>query len=131
VIDTEAGRAIVLGIGINLTNNAFPEELIGQAISVQEATGLRPNREAILSALLPALSRWYALLHEPDGTGKLIAAWISRSSYADGRLVKVQNGDEVIVGITRGLEADGALRLETEGTITTLRAGDVVSVRAN
>jgi len=130
VIDTELGRAIVLGIGVNLTSRAFPEELSAQAISVEEATGRPSERETILSALLPALSRWYALLQEPDGGKRLVAAWMSRSSYAEGRVVKVQNGDEMIVGVTRGVESDGALRLETKaGTITTVRAGDVVSVR--
>ena len=41
------------------------------------------------------------------------------------------NGDEMVSGITRGLEADGALRLETETGLISLRAGDVVSVRSS
>ena len=79
-----------------------------------EATGRPPEREAVLSALVSALSRWYVLLHESDGPEKVLADWTSRSSYASGRLVNVVNGDEMVSGITRGLEADGALRLETE-----------------
>jgi biotin-(acetyl-CoA carboxylase) ligase len=56
---------------------------------------------------------------------------MSRSSYGEGKLVRVTNGDERLTGITRGLEKDGALRLETEsGVIKTIRAGDVVQVRA-
>jgi len=45
-------------------------------------------------------------------------------------VVQVANGDEVWQGITRGVESDGALRLETETEgIKLVRAGDV-SVRA-
>jgi BirA family transcriptional regulator, biotin operon repressor / biotin---[acetyl-CoA-carboxylase] ligase len=51
-IETPAGRAVVLGIGINLTPQAFPEELKTVATSVWEATGRQPERETILAALL-------------------------------------------------------------------------------
>ena len=130
-IETNAGRALVIGIGINLTREAFPEELAERATSVAEITNQRPERETILAALLQAISRWYSLLQESDGSRKIVAAWVSRSSYAEGKLVKVINGDETLRGITRGVEDDGALRLETEANgIRVIRSGDVVSVRA-
>ena len=126
-IETSAGRAVILGIGINLTQNAYPPELANVATSVSEATGQNPDRETILAALLPALSRWYALLNEPE---KIVAAWCSRSSYANGKLVQVSNGDEVWQGTTCGVEHDGALRLGTaSGEIKLVRAGDVYGVR--
>ena len=128
-IETPTGRAVVVGIGINLTNNAFPAALTGVATSVAQESGHQPERETILAALLAALARWYSLLHEPDGAEKIVAAWASRSSYASDKLVQVTNGDEVVQGITRGIENDGALRLETAQGIQLIRAGDVTSVR--
>ena len=128
-IDTPAGRAVVLGIGINLTNEAFPAELIDVATSVTNESGRAAEREAILAALLQALARWYSLLQEPDGAEKIVAAWSSRSSYATGKLVQVTNGAETLRGLTRGIENDGALRLETAQGIQLIRAGDVTSVR--
>src|ERR1043165_5867810 len=128
-IDTPAGRAVILGIGINLTQNAFPPELANVATSVSDATGGHIERETILAALLSALSRWYALLNEPE---KIVAAWCSRSSYASGKLVQVSNGDDVWQGTTCGVERDGALRLGTaNGEIKLVRAGDVYSVRSS
>ena len=127
-IETPSGRAVVVGIGINLTNDAFPRELVDVATSVANESGGRPEREAILTALLSALARWYALLHEPEGAEKIVAAWSSRCSYASGKLVRVANGDEVLQGVTRGVENDGALRLETAQGIQLIRAGDVTSV---
>ena len=128
-IETPAGRAVVVGIGINLTNNAFPQDLINVATSVAQEAGRQPEREAILAALLSALARWYSLLHEPDGAEKIVAVWTSRSSYAADKLVRVTNGDEVLQGITCGVDNDGALRLETPQGIQLIRAGDVTSVR--
>ena len=102
------------------------------ATSVSEATGGQPEREAILAALLRALSRWYSLLNEPGGREKIVAAWSSRSSYATGKVVQVSNGDELWQGVTCGVERDGALRLDTgNGEIKLVRAGDVSSVRAS
>src|SRR5215218_2405037 len=122
-IDTSAGRAVILGIGINLTENAFPPELANVATSVAEATGRAPDREQVLAALLDALSRWYSRLAAP---GQIIDAWSNRSSYALGKLVQVNNGDDVWQGTTCGVEPDGALRLRTTGgEIKVVRAGDV------
>lgn len=128
-IETPTGRAVVLGIGINLTNDAFPNDLISVATSVANESGRAPEREAILTSLLNALSRWYSLLHEPDGPEKIVAAWASRSSYATDKFVQVKNGEETLQGHTRGIESDGALRLETAQGIQLIRAGDVTSVR--
>ena len=126
-IDTSAGRAVIVGIGINLTQDAFPPELANVATSVAEVTGQPPDREQILAALLDALSRWYSVLDEP---GRIVDAWSNRSSYAIGKLVQVSNGDDVWQGTTCGVEPDGALRLRTSsGEIKLVRAGDVSSIR--
>jgi BirA family biotin operon repressor/biotin-[acetyl-CoA-carboxylase] ligase len=128
-IDTPAGRAVILGIGINLTENAFPPELANVATSVAEAMGCAPDREQILAALLDALSRWYSRFDEPE---QIVDAWSNRSSYATGKLVQVSNGDDVWQGTTCGLEADGALRLRTaNGEIKLVRAGDVYRIRSS
>ena len=124
-IDTPEGRAVIVGIGINLTPSAFPE-----ATSVAEATGRRADREAILTALLTALARWYSLLSETGGREKIVAAWSNRSSFANGKFVQVNNGDEAWQGTTCGLEPDGALRLRTvDGELKLVRAGDVHTLR--
>jgi len=132
-IDTPAGRAVIVGIGINLTQNAFPPQLANVATSVAEATGQAMShvvdRERILAVLLDALSRWYSLLDEPE---RIVDAWSNRSSYAIGKLVQVSNGDDVWQGTTSGIERDGALRLRTtSGEIKLVRAGDVYRIRAS
>ncbi len=126
-IETPAGRAVILGIGINLTQDAFPAELANVATSVAASTGRGPDRETILTALLASLSHWYPRLSEP---GMIIDAWSNRSSYAVGKLVKVSNADEIWKGTTCGLESDGALRVQMmSGEIKLVRAGDVYSIR--
>ena len=130
VVESQRGRAVILGIGINLKREAFPDELANVATSVSEATGSKVDREPILAALVQSLTRWYSLLHDEDGPRRILATWESRSSFAEGKRVKVVNGEEMVHGMTRGLESDGALKLELDsGEFMSVRAGDV-SVRA-
>jgi len=129
-IETEAGRAAIVGIGINLNDRALSPELRGTATSIEAATGNVPDTETVLRALAHHLSRRYEELHEATGPAAILRAWAAASSYAAGRRVRVTLNDEVIEGTTRGLEPDGALCVETEaGETEIVRAGDVVAVR--
>ena len=131
-VETPEGRAVIVGIGINLTAEAYPENLSRYATSVAEQTGSSADREVLMASLQSSLSRWYQSLQKENGDTTVLREWISRSPYADGKLVDVVNGEEVFRGITRGIEVDGALRVETANDqIRVVRAGDVVSVRAS
>jgi len=129
--ETPLGRACVLGVGVNLGDRAFPPELAGLATSVEAETGRAPDPETLLRALTRALGGWYATLGREGGPARVVAAWESRSSYARGARVRVRLAEETFDGLTRGLEPDGALRVETDARLVRLvRAGDVEAVRA-
>ncbi|HBB89571.1 MAG TPA: biotin--[acetyl-CoA-carboxylase] ligase [Blastocatellia bacterium] len=129
-VDTPSGRAVVVGIGINLTQNAFPPELETIATSVEAVTGASPELANLLAALVRELATHYDVLNGPGGNAEIIREWCMRSSYCEGKMIRVTDGGETVVGTTRGLERDGALRVETDdGEIRVLRAGDVSSVR--
>ena len=129
-IETDAGRAVVVGIGINLTADAFSAELGALATSVQDAGGAMPDAERLLHSLIRALTVRYESLQTIDGPAAIRREWTDRSSYASGKRVNVACGSEAFAGTTRGLESDGALRVETDaGEIKVVRAGDVTSVR--
>jgi len=128
-VETPMGRAVVVGIGINLTKDSFPEELELVATSVETATGRRHDFETLLGALIAALEKHYAALREADGPEAIMREWCARSSYAEGKLIRVVESNETLVGTTRGLERDGALRVETPTGIRLVHTGDVTSVR--
>jgi BirA family biotin operon repressor/biotin-[acetyl-CoA-carboxylase] ligase len=131
-IETDAGRAVIVGIGINLTMEAFPVELRNVATSIDAATGKTPETETILQSLIGAFARRYEMFQTANGPGDIIRDWSNRSTYAQGKKVSIVNGSETFAGVTRGLESDGALRVETDtGEIKVVRAGDVTSVRSS
>ncbi|MBC7931392.1 MAG: biotin--[acetyl-CoA-carboxylase] ligase [Rubrivivax sp.] len=128
--ETPQGRAVVVGIGINLTNRAFPPEILATATSVEEQTGQTPDAERLLLSLTRALSRRYEMLDAEGGASHVVREWEAASSFAHDRRVRVALGGETFEGITRGLEPDGALRVEThDGQVRIVRAGDVTALR--
>jgi BirA family biotin operon repressor/biotin-[acetyl-CoA-carboxylase] ligase len=131
-VDTDAGYAVVVGVGINLYHDSFPTELTGTATSVEQETGSKPDFEVILNELINAIARRYVLLQTGKGSEQTIREWCARSSYARGKPVRVEAGAEVFAGVTDGLEDDGGLRVVLETMeVRIVRAGDVQSIRAN
>ena len=129
-VETSLGRAVVVGIGINLTSKAFPQDLYEVATSVEAVTGKHPDLEVIVEALVRSLKANYKLLQHPGGPQVIVKEWCGRSSYATGKWIRVSENNENFSGTTRGLEPDGALRVETDdGQIRIVRAGDVTVVR--
>jgi BirA family biotin operon repressor/biotin-[acetyl-CoA-carboxylase] ligase len=130
-VETADGTALVLGIGINLTSENFPSELSELATSIASVTNRPFDREALIAALIESLTRRYEMLYSDDGCQQTIRDWSSHSSYAYDCQVRVALHDQSFEGVTRGLEPDGALRVETsKGAVKIVRAGDVTALRA-
>jgi len=130
-LETGIGLAAIVGIGINLRADSLPETVSDMATSVEAATGALPDSTRILEVLVKAIGERYDLLQTPPGREHMIREWCANSSYAMGRRVRVTLGNDTFEGTTRGLESDGALRVETSnGRIRIVRAGDVTALRA-
>jgi BirA family biotin operon repressor/biotin-[acetyl-CoA-carboxylase] ligase len=129
-VETKKGQAAIVGVGINLKADSLPATVSDLAISVEEATGQGTDSSKVLAELLPALDERYQLLHSPMGREHTIREWCANSSYAIGRQVRVALEHGTFDGTTRGLESDGALRVEVpDGKIRLVRAGDVTALR--
>jgi BirA family biotin operon repressor/biotin-[acetyl-CoA-carboxylase] ligase len=108
----------VLGIGLNVTTEAFPPELEETATSLRLA-GVRATPEEVLGGLLESLSDW---LRAPPES--VLAAWRSRDALR-GERVRWSGGE----GIADGIDDSGSLRVETGNGPVTLDAGEVHLLR--
>jgi len=128
--ETPIGLAVIVGIGINLKSSNFPPEIAGIATSIEAETNKTADVENLLENLTGNFDKFYRILNEETGAEKIRLAWAQRSSYFTGKKVKAALENETIFGTTRGIEEDGALRIELEsGEIRIIRAGDVESLR--
>ena len=127
-VETEKSIAVIVGIGINLKSSNFPPELAETATSIEFETGAAPNLDSFLPILTSFLEKYCDLLYQD--TVKICEEWSKRSSYAFGKDVRVKLEKETIYGTTRGIEENGALRLELEtGEVKIIHAGDVEQLR--
>jgi len=126
-----AGLAVVVGVGVNLSSENFPQEIAGTATSIEELTGLKVAPQEAAGTLTKFLTYFYRKLAGPDRTAAIVDEWRKRSTYFSGKPVRVASGNETITGTTDGLEPNGALRIRrSDGRVTVIQAGDVERLRA-
>lgn len=130
-IETSAGRAVIVGIGVNIKKNSYPVELESVATSIETETGQAFEPDDLLEPLLGAFAEHYQTLQQATGNEHIVRRVSALSSYASNKRIRVNEAEGSLVGTTRGLEHDGSLRVETDdGNVKTIRAGDVTVVRA-
>jgi len=133
ILAEQAGDAIVLGTGINVTTRR--DELpVPDATSVALAGGA-PDREQLLVAVLGELETWYrrwvaAAAAGPGGDPAGLRAEYLRLSATIGQQVQVSMpGGKLVTGRAGDLDATGRLVVETASGPVPVSAGDVVHVR--
>ncbi|HLM01227.1 MAG TPA: biotin--[acetyl-CoA-carboxylase] ligase [Pyrinomonadaceae bacterium] len=130
--ETTKGLAVVVGIGINLKSSNFPPEIADIATSIEAETGQKIDSAELLETLTGFLAYHYEILREETkGAEKIRREWKRRSSYAQGKKVRVFLENETLSGTTDGIEENGALRVRTGETGETriVQAGDVERLR--
>lgn len=117
-------RYAVIGVGINLNHESFPEEIAQLATSLRIESGRAVRREALLIALLQALEKELQLLTQADGSN-LLDRFVAASTWARGKRVRVEeNGG--YTGVTAGLDTRGFLLVEDDhGALRTVLSGGV------
>ena len=118
-------RHIVVGIGINVNQAQFPEDLQGTATSLRLCTGVAWSRVELCSALLKSLDREYRkLLANPEARADILQRFEERSSSTRGRQVHIEeNGG--FDGVTAGLDPRGSLQVRTKQTTRIVLSGTV------
>lgn len=118
---------VVLGIGLNVNQDRFPEALSEQAISLKQAARRPIERPPLLAELLGALEqRYQALLR---GEAEAIRATYEARLHRHGQSVALRTTGHgaAVSGTVRGISDAGALLLETNSGLQAFHAGDVTS----
>lgn len=121
-----AGGTYIAGIGINVNQTEFPEDLAGTATSLRAASGRTHSREQLLIHLLESVDSFTKMLVE-GGREPVLQAFSRASSYVKGKRVLVEHGaPAAIEGITDGLDPRGFLYVrKPNGERTLVFAGGV------
>ena len=133
-VEAQGGSHVVAGIGLNI---ALPPELMPQlsdwprgAVDLTTALGGEPPpRAALVAALVDGLA---ALFAEYPATG--FAAYRSdwrAGDFLRGRAVRLDEAAGPVTGTALGIDADGALLIETQGGVRRRVVAGDVSVRSS
>ena len=118
---------VVIGVGINVNNEDFPEEALAHAVSLRQIAGKSLSREDIVVAVMRAFAEYYQRFLEAGDLSGL------REEYEE---CLVNRNQEVLIvseqkqyrAIGRGIDDTGRLLIEREGRLETVLSGEV-SVR--
>jgi BirA family transcriptional regulator, biotin operon repressor / biotin---[acetyl-CoA-carboxylase] ligase len=118
-------RYIVLGIGINVNQAEFPDDLREVATSIRLASGREWSRVELTAALLKSLDREYReFLSKPNARESVLRRFAQHCSYVRGREVRIEeNGG--FEGVTEGLDPRGFLQVRTAHGLRTVLSGTV------
>jgi BirA family biotin operon repressor/biotin-[acetyl-CoA-carboxylase] ligase len=123
--DAAGPCAVVVGIGINVRMSAVAARDIDQkwtdlnTVSAGQCASRSQLLAALLNQLLPLLNQY-----EEQGFQHWRERWIALDAHADQPVV-VTSGSRKISGTARGIDASGALLLETELGISPVHGGEV------
>ena len=123
-IEGESMQYAVVGVGINVTQRAFPPDLNQPATSIFLELGQDIALDDILRPFLHRIEHWYRnSILEPE---QVVRRWEELSSYARGCEVRVTSSDGWFEGVTLGLTPAGALVVElSDGRRREVIAGEV------
>ncbi len=118
---------IVVGIGINVHNEAFPEELAQTATSLWRETGMHCNRAALIGEVLWQFEHFYKIYLRTQDLSALAEEYNSRLVNLH-RKVNVLDPEKPFEGIAAGITPRGELIVDTDEGSRLVSAGEV-SVR--
>jgi BirA family biotin operon repressor/biotin-[acetyl-CoA-carboxylase] ligase len=131
--DAERLRHVVIGVGINVNHESFPDDLRYLATSLRIESRSPQSVQALLAALLRNLAAEMAALEAGD---TVLERFTAASTWVRGKRVHVEGVHEKdgdgYTGITNGLDVHGFLRILTEsGAERLVLSGGVREITEN
>lgn len=119
---------MVVGIGINVKQQAFPPDIMESATSLEQMLpGASVSGELLLAAVLEEFETYYEKYMKTMDVSLFLEEYHDRLVNKD-KEVKVLDPRGEYEGIARGINQSGELLVEREGTLIAVNAGEV-SVR--
>ena len=120
--------AVVIGIGINVNTDTFPEEIRSIATSLCCEEGRRFDRMQLVRNLLQSFAAKYALFLQTEDLSGLSDAY-NASMAGAGSMAVLSGPGWKKTGVIRGIDASGSLLLQTQDGKTEHVISGEVSLR--
>ena len=118
---------VIIGIGINVNTEQFPEEIKDIATSLFLEKGIKLERSRFVSNVLAKLEQYYEVFLKTNNLEFLLEQYNEKLINKD-KQVKIIDSKEEFTGIAKGINEKGELLVKTEQELVKIRSGEV-SVR--
>ena len=116
---------VVVGIGINVNNESFPEEIQHKASSLYLLSGKKFKRSSIAKAVLNRFDKIYNIF-EKEGFKPFKEEYETNCINIGKRVRVIKHGDESYEALAVGINDDGELTVKKDnGEITDVFSGEV------
>lgn len=123
LVESTSGLAgVVAGIGINLRSDPELARTVGQPVASVADFSVPPSRDALAAAVIAA---WNAAVDEfiTCGLAAFLGRWRALDAFAQSP-VRVVSGGMVFDGVAQGVDDQGRLLLEVDGTLRTFASAE-------
>ncbi|WP_044640188.1 biotin--[acetyl-CoA-carboxylase] ligase [Risungbinella massiliensis] len=114
---------IGIGINVNLTEDQIPEELLTRATSLQKELGKSIHRATLITKIWKRLENLY-LIYEEKGFEVIRLLWESYANMLQKPII-ANTPQGWVEGIALGLNAHGALRMQTETGVQEVYSAEI------
>ncbi len=121
------GETLVAVVGIGLNIATSPKGIDRPATHLA-AHGASPETPTLLPFIAASMASWLATWDEGRGFAAVREAWLKRALPIGERLT-INTGQERVLGTFAGLDPDGALLLDVDGSARRFTFGDVSLAR--
>lgn len=120
----EKEKLFIIGIGVNVNQSEFEEEISKKATSICRELGEQAEREQILIEFIKFFFENIKLIESKE---ELIKNWESESLFINKKVKFKQMDDSSMAeGIAKGLDKDCGLKIEFDsGTVKTFYSGEI------
>lgn len=118
---------VIIGIGINVNNTEFPAEIREVATSLYLESGKRYDRIPLIWETMRAFETYYETFLQTEDLSELMEEYQELMVNPGGK-VEIMDKEEPFTGLSRGINKEGELLVETENGIKAVSSGEI-SVR--
>lgn len=121
----------VTGIGVNANQTEFAEDIREHATSIYLQTGKWVPRAKLTAAFAKCFGEYYAVFERDGNLRSLIEEYDHILANRDKEvlvyhgMVEDAKPEDIARGIARGINEDGSLLVEIDGTLQAVRSGEV------
>jgi len=124
IMEANQVQAVVVGIGINVNTEIFPNHFRQEPTSLFLELGTKQNTLALIEQIMTQFeTQW------PKKSNEEIIQYVNQFSYLHGKIIEFEMNQQVLQGLVKEILSDGSLLVQTETQTLQLYSGEVSSIK--